>query len=219
MASAGPHTNLHLAPDKITKPAPHNSVFYRPDALPDAQPTASKHWRPNNNNNDHNKINFNVLVQCSCKENWTILFWHKSYQVSKSDIFVQLCEQVIHNLHKALLLLTIMQSNNTHRHNSYQPVYKWTWSLASCTKISWLLLLESWEMTGAKFVHVHIPFQMLPQEMKWAIFIWIYVPGNIMSSASLYQSNRPKSCWRSHKAQILGPLQVSIRGNDVISSV
>jgi len=35
---------------QITTPAPgHRSVFYRPDALPAAQPTASKHWRPNNN--------------------------------------------------------------------------------------------------------------------------------------------------------------------------
>ena len=38
-------SSLHLAPDRITTPAPHHSVFYRPDALPAAQPTASKHWR------------------------------------------------------------------------------------------------------------------------------------------------------------------------------
>ena len=45
MASAGPYASLHLAPDKITMPAPLHSVFYRPDALPVAQPTSSKHWR------------------------------------------------------------------------------------------------------------------------------------------------------------------------------
>ena len=39
------YASLHLAPDRITTPAPHHSVFYRPDALPAAQPTASKHWR------------------------------------------------------------------------------------------------------------------------------------------------------------------------------
>jgi len=37
------YASLHLAPDRITMPAPHLSVFYRPDALPAAQPTASKH--------------------------------------------------------------------------------------------------------------------------------------------------------------------------------
>jgi len=37
------YASLHLAPDRITTPAPHHSVFYRPDALPAAQPTASKH--------------------------------------------------------------------------------------------------------------------------------------------------------------------------------
>ena len=37
------YARLHLAPDRITTPAPHHSVFYRPDALPAAQPTASKH--------------------------------------------------------------------------------------------------------------------------------------------------------------------------------
>ena len=39
------YASLHLAPDRITTPAPHHSVFYRPDALPAAQPTASKHLR------------------------------------------------------------------------------------------------------------------------------------------------------------------------------
>ena len=37
------YASLHLAPDRITTPAPHRSVFYRPDAFPAAQPTASKH--------------------------------------------------------------------------------------------------------------------------------------------------------------------------------
>ena len=39
------YASLHLAPDRITTPAPHHSVFYRPGALSAAQPTASKHWR------------------------------------------------------------------------------------------------------------------------------------------------------------------------------
>ena len=36
------YASLHLAPDRITTPAPHYSFFYRPDALPVAQPTVSK---------------------------------------------------------------------------------------------------------------------------------------------------------------------------------
>jgi len=52
VASAGPYASLHLAPDKITMPAPHHSVFHRPDAL-HAAPTNrvkalnAKKWRKN----------------------------------------------------------------------------------------------------------------------------------------------------------------------------
>ena len=62
------YASLHLAPDRITTPAPHHSVFYRPDALPAAQPTASKHRRHSLVLTKHKFKNWSYLCAYRCAQ-------------------------------------------------------------------------------------------------------------------------------------------------------